>query len=86
MNDIRKHINVVAEAEPSLDVQGVVDSILDYKLHNTIKSKKHILELIKHFGSRYSPYKAGGMTRKKFISDVIDTLKARMNRYDYPEN
>jgi hypothetical protein len=81
MSDIRKHIDLVTESEPSLDVQGVVDSILDYKLHNRLESKEQILKLIKHYGAKYTSYK---VDRKKFIMDVIDVLKARMNQYDWP--
>ena len=68
---------------PNLDVEGTVSSILDYKLHNRITSKDQILKLIKHYGSRYTSYKTA---RKQFVSDVLRVLKARMGRYDWPEN
>ncbi len=77
--------NEDAGAASSLDVEGVVSNILDYKLHNTIKDKAHIMQLIKHFGARFTPYKKGGMDRKKFIAEIIKVLKARMNSYDWPE-
>ena len=81
MTDLRKLIDLVTESESSLDVQGVVDSILDYKLHNRLENKEQILKLIKHYGAKYTSYK---VDRKKFIMNVIDELKSRMNQYDWP--
>ena len=68
---------------PNLDVEGTVSSILDYKLYHRIETKAQLLKLIQQYGSRYTEYKTN---RKQFVSDVIRVLKARMNRYDWPEN
>lgn len=64
-------------AAPNLDVEGVVDSILDYKLHNRLESKEQILKLIQQYGARYTSYKTD---RKQFVSDVLRVLKARMSQ------
>ena len=68
---------------PNLDVEGTVSSILDYQLHNRINSKAQLLKLIQQYGGRYTSYKTA---RKQFVSDVLRVLKARMSRYDWPEN
>lgn len=68
-------------AAPNLDVEGVVDSILDYKLHNRLESKEKLLKLIQQYGARYTSFKTN---RKQFVSDVLRVLKARMNPADWP--
>lgn len=82
MDDIRKHINIVAEATSSyeLRVQGVVDKVLDKHAYYPLKDKEEILQAVKRYSYGVTDYMMGGRTQKEFVSDVLAGLKGKLGK------
>lgn len=82
MSDIRKHINIVAEATSSYDlrVQGVVDKVLEKHAYYPLNGKEEIMQAIKGASYGVTDYMMGGRTQKEFVSDVLAGLKGKLNK------
>jgi hypothetical protein len=82
MTDIRKHINIVAEATSSYEtrVQGVVDKVLDKHAYYPLKGKEEIMQAVKGASYGVTDYMMGGRTQKEFVADVLAGLKGKLNK------